>query len=129
MEDKMSILDGYIKALKELFPSQECVIPTDEDGVYESSEWYECIIASAKFPEDGFHVQICRPYIWTNGQDIGYGWIHDKQNFYDNYQKPVRNSIDGYSVVAFRHIEDHTSYEIELEHLAQEICDNQVWDD
>ena len=125
----MSIFDRYTIATSDYFPEKECVQPVDEKGVYESPKWYECVIVSEKFPHDGFHVQLCRPYIWTDGKLTSYGWIHDKQTFYDNYQNPVRNNIDGYAVIAYRRIINEGAYNEELEFFAKEITKNQVWDE
>ena len=124
----MSILDGYTKSVREVFPAEECVLPDKEEGVYNSDKWYECIIVNSKFPEDGFRVHVCRPYIWTDGTETRYGWIYEGQDFYDNFENPVRNNIDNYAVVAFRPV-DKESFQTEVRNLAQEIIDNQVWDD
>ena len=117
-----SVFDRYIKATKQNFPISECVIPSKEDGVFESNIWSECVIMNQKFPDDGYRVVMLRPYIWTDGKLTLFGWLAENHNvYYDNLECPIHN--DDEVVVGYRPA-DKISFDAEMQSLSEEIRKN-----
>ena len=93
-------VNQFTDAKKDNFPVNKCIVATGEDGVYECSDYYLCLLIDTRFKGE-FEVKILRPYIWRNEDNSknGFAWIDDDGNFYDNYDNPIH--MDYLVVVGF----------------------------
>ena len=107
MKELKNLLSTFTPAKKENFPEKECVIPTGEQGVYESSNWYWCALFLKDFPEDGIRFVRLKPYIWRGSDFLSckevtlYAWITGQRNeYFDNYENSIHD--DDAVVIAFK---------------------------
>lgn len=89
------------KFFEKKFPVEKCTIKSKnpkEKGIYESDSKYLCLIFDKRFP-DYRQIKTMTPYIWVGaelGEErfkdyIGYGWVDNSGQPYDNYENPITN--------------------------------------
>lgn len=115
-------INSFIKSTKEVFPVLECVNKTEEEGVYESQNYYLCLLIDRRFKGE-FYVKILRPYIWKSENECSYAWLDRSGNFYDNYDNPIH--MDDEVVVGFKSINYDEDMEKSINEYWQDIIDTE----
>ena len=113
------------------FPDDECTeCSNDESGIFESSNWYECVLINIAFPENGFSIRVLSPYKCVNtdsGELFGYGWRSScKDIFYDNAYLPIHN--DNEVVIAFKKTELNVPLNIVIDGFREYVLKNRIDD-
>ena len=100
MDSNTISFNDFIIANAKNFPAHECTEVADT-SIYESPNWYECVLLDADDPNAGYLIMILRPYIYRDEMGDLYGWVSENPDvYYDNIYGPIHN--DRMAVIAFK---------------------------
>lgn len=99
----ISNFNSLFQHMETKFPITECVNKTNENAIYEGSDYFICMIIDKRF-KDEVILKILKPYIWVGSESenyslreefkhfVGYAWINSDGKYYvDNFENPVHD--------------------------------------